>query len=145
MILTSQSIKYHSGGGICEIVVVGGVPRWSNFTCVPSLSVRRCSMDSLAFLSDMNYCPSNFFHCGRLYNLKVKSILLRSKSVDESIYLAFFIVSNLLLSSLIKLSFSFYGTAGSEIKGLLSLSTWALVYLIATSLLTAVSCFFRYL
>jgi len=52
-------------------------------------------MDSLAFLSDMNYCPSNFFHCGRLYNLKVRSILLRSKSVDESIYLAFFIEKQL--------------------------------------------------
>ena len=50
--------------------------------------------------------------------------------------------SNLLLSSLIKLSFCFCRIAES---GLSSLSTWALAYLIAMSLLTTVSSFLRYL
>jgi len=49
------------------------------------------NMSPLAFSDNMNHSLSDFIYCRRLYNEKVESILLESKSLNEGIYSTFFI------------------------------------------------------
>ena len=74
------------------------------------------SINPLAFSGNMNHSSSAFFYYWRLYNKKVKSISLRSRSLIKISHLLSSLKSNLLLLFFIKLSFSFCRTNKRLVK-----------------------------